>query len=79
MHVCVCVCVWREREIGERLEKTLKSPMDFKEVKPVSPKANHPEYEGLNLKLKTESEISIFWQPEKKSQFIGKDPDDEKY
>ena len=76
VYACVCVCVCGDRE---RLEKTLKSPMDFKEVKPVSPKANNPEYEGLNLKLKTESEISIFWQPEKKSQFIGKDPDDEKY
>ena len=36
------------------LEKTLESPLDCKEIQPVSPKGNHPEYslEGLMLKLK---------------------------
>ena len=36
------------------LEKTLESPLDNKEIKPVNPKGNHPEYssEGLMLKLK---------------------------
>ena len=36
------------------LEKTLESPLDCKEMKPVSPKGNQPEYslEGLMLKLK---------------------------
>ena len=36
------------------LEKTLESPLDCKEIKPVHPKGNHPEYslEGLMLKLK---------------------------
>ena len=36
------------------LEKTLESPLDSKEIKPVHPKGNHPEYslEGLMLKLK---------------------------
>ena len=36
------------------LEKTLESPLDCKEIKPVNPKGNHPEYslEGLTLKLK---------------------------
>ena len=36
------------------LEKTLESPLDCKEVKPVHPKGNSPEYslEGLMLKLK---------------------------
>ena len=35
------------------LEKTLESPLDCKEIKPVSPKGNNPEYslEGLMLKL----------------------------
>ena len=34
------------------LEKTLKSPLDSKEIKPVNPKGNSPEYslEGLMLK-----------------------------
>ena len=36
------------------LEKTLESPMDSKEIKPVSPKEINPEYslERLMLKLK---------------------------
>ena len=36
------------------LEKTLESPLDCKEIKPVNPKENQPEYslEGLMLKLK---------------------------
>ena len=43
------------------LEKTLESPLDYKEIKPVNPKGNQsilkeisPEYslEGLMLKLK---------------------------
>ena len=36
------------------LEKTLKSPLDSKEIKHVNPKGNSPEYslEGLMLKLK---------------------------
>ena len=35
------------------LEKTLESPLDIKEVQPVHPKGNNPEYslEGLKLKL----------------------------
>ena len=36
------------------LEKTLESPFDSKEIQPVHPKGNQPEYslEGLMLKLK---------------------------
>ena len=36
------------------LEKTLESPLDCKEIKPVNPKGNQTEYslEGLMLKLK---------------------------
>ena len=35
------------------LEKTLESPLDCKEIQPVHPKGNQPEYslEGLMLKL----------------------------
>ena len=38
------------------LEKT-ESPLNFKEIKSVNPKGNHPEYslEGLMLKLKLQS------------------------
>ena len=36
------------------LEKTLESPLDCKEIHPVHPKGDRPEYslEGLMLKLK---------------------------
>jgi len=36
------------------LEKTLESPLDSKEIKPVNPEGNQPEHslEGLILKLK---------------------------
>ena len=36
------------------LEKTLESPLDCKEIKPVNPQKINPEYylEGLTLKLK---------------------------
>ena len=36
------------------LEKTLESPLDCKEIKPVNPKGNSPKYslEGLMLKPK---------------------------
>ena len=35
------------------LEKTLENPLDSKEIKPVNPKGNQPEYSlgGLMLKL----------------------------
>jgi len=37
-----------------RLEKTLDSPLDSKEIQPVNPKGISPEYalEGLMLRLK---------------------------
>ena len=36
------------------LDKTLESPLDYKEIKPVNPKEVNPDYslEGLMLKLK---------------------------
>ena len=36
------------------LEKTLESPLDYKEIQPIHPKGISPEYslEGLMLKLK---------------------------
>ena len=39
------------------LEKTLESPLDFKEIQQVHPKEISPEYslEGLMLKLKLQS------------------------
>ena len=53
-------------------EKTLKSPVDSMEIKPVSPKGNQPcIFLG---RTKTEAEAPILWPTEAKSQLIGKDP-----
>ena len=53
------------------LKKTLESPLDSKEIKPVSPKGNQPWIE----KIDAETEAPILWPPDKKSQLIGKYPD----
>ena len=53
------------------LEKTLESPLDCKEIKPVNPKGN----QSWILIGRTEAEAPILWSPDGKSQLIGKDPD----
>ena len=55
------------------LEKTLESPLDCKEVKPVSPKGSQPWI--FIGKTDAESEALILWPSYAKSQLIGKDPD----
>ena len=53
------------------LEKTLESPLDRKEVKPVNPKGNQPWiFIG-----KTNAEAPILWPPDAKNWLIGKDTD----
>ena len=53
------------------LEKTLESPLDCKEIKPVNPKGNQPWiFIG-----RTDAEAPILWSPDSKNQLIGKDPD----
>ena len=54
------------------LEKTLESPLDFKEVKPESPKGNQPW--KVTGKTDDEAETPILWPPHAKSWLIGKDP-----
>ena len=55
------------------LEKTLKSPLDCKEIKPVNPQGNQSWiFTGRN---DAEAEIPILWLPEAKNWLIGKDPD----
>ena len=46
------------------LEKTLESPLDCKEIKPVNPKEINPEYslEGLMLKLKLQYVGHLMWR-----------------
>ena len=55
------------------LEKTLKCPLDSKEIKPVNPKGNQP---WLFIgRTDTEAEAPILWPRDVKSQLIGKEPD----
>ena len=53
------------------LEKTLESPLDFKEIQPVHPKGDLPwVFIG-----RTDIEAPIFWPPDANSWLILKDPD----
>ena len=54
------------------LEKTLKSPLDSKEIKTVYLKRNQPRiFVGRTT---AEAEDLILWPLDAKSQLIGKDP-----
>ena len=55
------------------LKKTLESPLDCREMKPVNPKENQPSI--FIGRIVAESETSILWPPDAKSQLVGKDPD----
>jgi len=53
------------------LEKTLESPLDSKEIKPVDPK-------GIQSWIfigRIDAEAPIIWPPDVKSWLTGKDPD----
>ena len=53
------------------LEKTLESPLECKEIKPVNPKGNQPWI----LTARADAEALILWPPDGKSWLIGKNPD----
>ena len=55
------------------LEKTLESPLDCKEIKPVSPKGNPPWI--FIGRMNAEAETLILWPPDVESWFTGKDLD----
>ena len=54
------------------LEKTLESPLDSKEIKPINPKRNQP----LISIGRTDAEVEalILWPTYVKNRLIGKDP-----
>ena len=55
------------------LEKTLESPLNCKEIKPVNPKGNQSWiFVG---RTDAEAETPVLWPPDVKSWFIWKDPD----
>ena len=55
------------------LEKTLESPLDYKEIKPVNPKGN--ESWIFIGRTDAEAETPILWPPDAKNWLIWKDPD----
>ena len=63
---------WRFRIV--MLGRTLESPLDYKETKPVNPKRN----KSWVFLGRTDSKASIFCPPDVRNQLIGKDPDAEK-
>ena len=69
-------CIWAAKNWCLRtvvLEKTLESPLDSTEIKPVNPKENQPWiFIGRTV---AEAEGPIFWPPDVKNWLIGEDPD----
>ena len=55
------------------LEKTLKSPLDCKEIQPLNPKGNQSWI--FIGRTDVEAEILILWPPDVKNWLIWKDPD----
>ena len=53
------------------LEKTLESPLDWKEIQPVHPKGN----QSWIFIQDAEAETPILWPPDVKNWLIGKDSD----
>ena len=54
------------------LEKTLKSPLDCKEIKPINPKGNQPWI--FIGRTDAEAKAPILWPPDVKSQLLEKTP-----
>ena len=54
------------------LEKTLESPLDFKEIKPVNPKGNQSWI--VIERTDAKAEVPVLWPPDVKSWLTGKYP-----
>ena len=72
-HLCLYVCIeswvnWCFCTVV--LEKTLESPLDCKEIKPVHPKGNQSWI--FNGKTDAEAETPILWPSDAKNWLIGK-------
>ena len=55
------------------LQKTLESPLDYKEIQPVNRKGNHSWI--FIRRTDAEAETPILWPPDAKNWLIEKDPD----
>ena len=63
-------------DVFEFLEKTLESPLDDQEIKPVNTKRDQPWI--FSGRTDAEAEIPILWPSDAENWRIGKDPDAEK-
>ena len=79
-HVQMCKLDYKESWVLKNwcfwtvvLEKTLKSPLDCKEIQPVHPKGNQSWI--FIGRTDAEAETPIFWSTVAKNWLIGKDPD----
>ena len=59
------------------LEKTLESPLDSEEIKPVNPKGNQPWI--FTGRTNVKAEASILWPPDVKNWLMWKDTDAGEY
>ena len=57
------------------LKKTLESPLDSKEIKPVHPKGDQCWVFIGRTDAEAEAETPILWPPDEKNWLTGKDPD----
>ena len=55
------------------IKKSLESPLDSKEIKPVNPKANQSW--AFIGRTDAEAEVAILWTSDMKSPLTGRDPD----
>ena len=62
---------WRFQTVV--LEKTLESPLDCKEIKPINPKENRLWI--FTGRTDAEAEIPILWPSDEKSRLTGKESD----
>ena len=64
---------WITSQQAVVLEKTLESPLDYKEIQPVHPKGDQSwVFIG---RTDAKAETPVLWPPDAKSWLIGKDPD----
>ena len=71
LNVCSLPCTLRAMTVV--LEKTLESPLDSKEIKPVNPEGNQSWM--FIVRTDTEAEAPILWPPDMKNWLNGKDPE----
>ena len=64
--------LWILDKLTVVLEKTLESPLDCKEIKPVSLKGNQSWI--FIGRTDAEAETPVFWPPDGKNWLLGKDP-----